>query len=149
MLRPLDLAMGLAPEVVLCQGKPRSYLDFNLDPTFEDTFFFFFFLRKWSTQRALWAWWVWNNRPAKRLCCFFRILNVIGNLAPKAFLDKEIFYSKTAMNLEMMKALRLKVIFVVCFMMVEFIARWWKLWFTSQQYASRVWWKSSHIFDQQ
>ena len=42
MLRPLDLAMGLAPEVVLCQGKPRSHLDFNLDPTFEDTFFFFF-----------------------------------------------------------------------------------------------------------
>ena len=39
-LRPLDLAMGLAPEVVLCQGKPRSHLDFNLDPTFEDTFFF-------------------------------------------------------------------------------------------------------------
>lgn len=34
--------MGLAPEVVLCQGKPRSHLDFNLDPTFEDTFFFFF-----------------------------------------------------------------------------------------------------------
>lgn len=41
-LRPLDPAMGLAPEVVLCQGKPRSHLDFNLDPTFEDTFFFFF-----------------------------------------------------------------------------------------------------------
>lgn len=33
--------MGLAPEVVLCQGKPRSHLAFNLDPTFEDTFFFF------------------------------------------------------------------------------------------------------------
>lgn len=45
-LRPLDLAMGLAPEVVLCQGKPRSHLDFNLDPTFEDTFFSFFLKRK-------------------------------------------------------------------------------------------------------
>lgn len=96
-LRPLDLATGLAPEVVLCQGKPRSHLHFNLDPTFEDTFFFF--LRKWSTQRALWAWWVWSNRPAKRLCCFFWILNVIGNSAPTACLDKEIFYSKTSHEL--------------------------------------------------